>query len=139
MSKGGNILRLIDVVLILLFGFISISEVSHRSKIQLPKSTETPTTPPDKETIIVVGVSPKGAFLVNNESSLLSSAQELRDFLTLEKQKAVKAKARLKVRVRPNWNTPVEHAMTVAAICDQLQLPKGLDVRRAQVLGGSKK
>jgi biopolymer transport protein ExbD len=137
MSNGGNMLRLIDIVLILLFGFISISEVSHRSKIQLAKSTETPPTPPDNETIIVVGVSPKGAYLVDNESLLLSTAQELRDYLMYEKLKAAETNTRLKVRVRPNWNTPIEHAMAVAAICDQLQLPKGLDVRRAKKQGGN--
>ena len=61
MSKGGNILRLIDIVLILLFGFISISEVSQRSRIRLAESTETPQSPPDKEEIIVVGISPEGS------------------------------------------------------------------------------
>ncbi|MFQ5631271.1 MAG: ExbD/TolR family protein [bacterium] len=136
MNKGGNILRLIDIVLILLFGFISISEVSHRSKIRLPNSTETPQTPPDREEIIIVGISSQGDYLVGNESFILSTVNELQNYLKKEKTKAVRAKKSIRVRVRPNWNTPVEHAMAVAAICDQLQLPKGMDVRRTDSKGG---
>lgn len=135
--KGGNILRLIDIVLILLFGFISISEVSHRSQIQLPQSTETPQSPPDKEAIIIVGISKDGQYLVGNESHALNTLQELQSYLLGEKQKAVQTNRSLRVRVRPNWNTPIEHAMMVAAVCDQLSLPKGLDVRRINNKGGS--
>ena len=136
MSKGGNILRLIDIVLILLFGFVSISEISNRSRIQLPKSTETPATPPDHEKILIVGVSPQGTYLVGNESSMLNTAQELHAYLLIEKQKALQKNAKLRVRVRPSWNTPIQHAMAVAAICDQLSLQKGLDVRRTKSKGG---
>lgn len=137
MSKGGNILRLIDIVLILLFGFISISEVSQRSRVRLAESTETPQSPPDQEAIIVVGISPEGSYLVGNESNALTSLQELQDYLLGEKRKAVQTNKSVRVRVRPNWNTPIEHAMMVAAVCDQLQLAKGLDVRRIAGNGGN--
>lgn len=130
MSRSGNILRLIDIVLILLFGFISISEVSQRSRIDLAKSTETPLTAPDPETILVVGVAPDGTFLVGNESFVIRTPRELREYLRKEQEEARRKKKVLRVRVRPNWNTPVQHAMVVAAICDQLNLPKGMDVRR---------
>ena len=58
MGQGSMLLRLIDVVLILLFGFIAISEITFQSKVDLPKSNETPPSYPDKEEIIFIGILP---------------------------------------------------------------------------------
>ncbi len=39
MFKGGIIIRLIDVVLILLLGFLKVSDIVHKKQIKLPSST----------------------------------------------------------------------------------------------------
>ena len=41
MSKGGLIVRLIDVVLLLLLGFLLISDIVHKEQIKLPGPTGT--------------------------------------------------------------------------------------------------
>ena len=41
MSRSGFIVRFVDVVLILLFGFISISSI-RVTEVELPTSSETP-------------------------------------------------------------------------------------------------
>jgi hypothetical protein len=36
----------------------------------------------------------------------------------------------LRVRIRSNFNTPIKYTMAAADICDALDIPKGIDVRR---------
>ena len=131
MNQGGMLIRLIDIVFILLFGFISISEISDRSKIALPKSENMPQTPPDTEKILIVGVAEDGGYLVENERVKFATPLELKTYLQAEKDKASEAGSDLRVRVRPNWNTPIKFTMYVASICDELSLTKGMDVKKA--------
>lgn len=124
-------IRLIDVVFILLFGFISISEISERSKVDLPKSTETPPSNPDKERVFFLGIDQQGHYLVENESKTLAGARELFFYLR-EKSGAVRDQGEsLRVRIRSNWDTPIKYTMAAADICDNLGIVKGIDVRRA--------
>ena len=50
--RTGLVLRLVDVIFILLFGFIIISEVERKSVIKLAKSKTTLPDIPDKEVVV---------------------------------------------------------------------------------------
>lgn len=128
MSQGGIVIRLIDVVLILLFGFISISEISSKSMIHLPKSTQTQYSLPDKENLLIVGITPQGKFLVEDESRLLSDFQSLKNYILNKNDENIKNKIETRVRIRSNWNTPIKYTIAVANLCDELKIPKGMDV-----------
>ena len=52
MKKRGLLMRFIDVGLIILFGFIVISDIKSEAQIQLPITT-TP-TPPELATVVAV-------------------------------------------------------------------------------------
>ena len=125
-------IRLIDVVFILLFGFISISEISERSKIELPNSSETPPSNPDKEQVLFLGIDQRGRFLVENESRAMSSAQELYVYLKDELAEVHGRGDEMRVRIRSNWDTPIKYTMAAADICDNLGIVKGIDVRRGR-------
>lgn len=43
MKGGGTIIRLIDIVMILLLGFLSISDIVHKKEIKLPSGKKKPT------------------------------------------------------------------------------------------------
>ena len=131
MSGGGALIRLIDVVFILLFGFISISEVSDKSKIELPKSVETPPSNPDKEKVLFLGINPEGKYLVENETQVIPDATGLFYYLQNKATQAKQAGDELRVRIRSNWDTPIKFTMAAADICDNLNIPKGIDVRKA--------
>lgn len=130
MGAGGTLIRLIDVVFILLFGFISISEISEKSKIELPKSAETPPSSPDKEKVFFLGIDPEGRYLVENETKVIPGPQDLYFYLREKTDEASRAGEEIRVRIRSNWNTPIKFTMAAADICDNLNLQKGIDVRR---------
>ncbi len=130
MLKGGIIVRLIDVVLILLFGFISISEISRKSKIFLPKSTQTQPTNPDHESILIIGITSQGKYLVNNESLMISDFESLREYIIEKNKTDLLNDSRTRVRIRSNWNTPIRYTVFLANLCDDLNIAKGIDVIR---------
>jgi biopolymer transport protein ExbD len=129
MNKTSSLVRFVDVVLILLFGFISISEVTQQSKIKLPESVETPPSYPDKEEIIFIGVTPEGNYLVENESKLITSPRQLRRYVADVKRRYEARNLPLRIRIRANWDSPIKYTIRAADICDQLGIPKGIDVR----------
>jgi len=130
MGTSGTLIRLIDIVFILLFGFISISEVSEKSQIELPKSSETPPSNPDKEKVLFVGINSDGYYLIENEAKALQTPRDLYAYLRQAVQEAVGNGDDLRVRIRSNWDTPIKFTMAAADICDHLNIRKGIDVQR---------
>jgi len=127
---SGIVIRLIDVVLILLFGFISISEVSQQTKVNLPRSTQVPLSNPDKEEILIIGINSKGVYLVDEESTQINDLQILEAYI-LEKQAVYAAlTAKIRVRIRSDRNAPAKYTMRLATLCDQHNIPKSIDVER---------
>ena len=122
------IIRLIDVVLILLFGFIAISEVSKRSKIRLAESTTVPATVPDRERVLYVGVLPDNRFLVEEETAVIEDPAALAAYLAQQRERMEARNIRMKVRVRANHDAPVRLAFAVVNICQEMKIPVGLDV-----------
>jgi len=128
MSQGGVVIRLIDVVLILLFGFISISEISSKSLIHLPKSKQMNYALPDKEDLLIIGITEDGKFLIEAESEMIEDFNSLKYYIVTKHDENMKNKIDTRVRIRSNWNTPIKYTIAVANVCDMLQIPKGMDV-----------
>ena len=131
MGKSGFVVRFVDVVLILLFGFISISSV-RATEIDLAESTETPAPPLEADEVLFVGIRPDGTYLVDEERIELRGAVALLDFVDGELQRI--GDRPVKVRIRASRDTPMRYLVDAARVCDQLGVPKALEV---QMAGGS--
>jgi len=55
-NKGGLIVRLIDIVLILLLGFLQISDIVHKNQIKLPGPTGTRRNLSEKSKILPIDI-----------------------------------------------------------------------------------
>ncbi len=126
--RSDLILRLIDVVLILLFGFIAISEVSQRSKIELAESSTVPAAAPDREEVVYIGVLPDQRYLVEGETRLIEDDASLLGYIRSKRSELNGRNLRMRVRVRANHNAPVQPAFRVVNFCQQMKIPVGLDV-----------
>ena len=126
MQKSGFVVRFVDVVLILLFGFISISSV-RASEIDLPESTETPAPPPATEDVIFVGIRSDGTYLVDDERAEVRRARELLRFLDSELARV--GDGPVKVRIRASRDTPMRYLVDAARVCDELGVDKALEVQ----------
>jgi biopolymer transport protein ExbD len=126
MRKSGFVVRFVDVVLILLFGFISISSV-RASEIELPQSTETPAPPPALEDVIFVGIRPDGTYLVDEERVEVRGPRELLRFVEAELGRL--GDGPVKVRIRASRDTPMRYLVDAARVCDELGVAKALEVQ----------
>jgi len=128
MNQGGIVIRLIDIVLNLLFGFISISEISNRTVIHLPRSEQVTYSLPDKEALIIIGITAEGQFIVENETEEITDFKDLKYYLVTKQKENDKNKIMMRVRIRSDWNAPIKYTLAVANLCDYLYIPKGMDV-----------
>ena len=127
MRNDRFLVRFVDVVLILLFGFISISQVQKRSVVSPPKSSETLKSQADDDIDVFIAVTETGAFLVDNESRSLNTMDALVGYIQQKKQQY--GADRLKIRIRSDDTAPIQYAIAIAEICDNEGVDKALDVR----------
>jgi len=132
-GKNSLMIRLIDVVFILLFGFIAISQIGISAAIEPPKSAEAEQSGPDAPIEVIVGVSRDGSYPVDAGNRVLSDIRELKSYLSNKMAEAAAQGVPLGVRIRAAWDSPVEHSLAVARLCRELGIPKGLDVIKMQM------
>lgn len=124
----GLILRLVDVIFILLFGFIVISEVERKSVIKLAKSETSLPDVPDKEVVVFIGVLPSGHYLIEKETQVVDNLQDLERFIDAQLQIYASQNLRMRVRIRANFDAPVKYAFPVVGACRERGIPVGVDV-----------
>ncbi|MDZ7267139.1 MAG: biopolymer transporter ExbD [candidate division KSB1 bacterium] len=129
MSGSGMIVRYIDIVMILLFGFICSAELSETSHIELAKTVELPPGNPDPEMVIFVGILPDGSYLFDNEKYRTADLAVLEQYLQQTRVNLEKARYKMRVRLRANHDTPIRFLMKAAEVCDRLEVLKTFDVR----------
>ncbi len=125
MGKSGFVVRFVDVVLILLFGFISISSV-RATEVELARSTEVPAPPPELEEVVFVGIRPDGTYLLDDETVEIRGARALLERLAVEVEAL--GPVPVKVRIRASRDAPMRYLVDAARVCDQLGVPKALEV-----------
>jgi biopolymer transport protein ExbD len=126
--QNGLIIRLIDVVFILLFGFISISEVDRRSQIKLAVSQAVEKNLPDREAVVFVGVLPEGKYLVENETNALDSLNALIAYFQEKRMQLEEKNIKMRVRIRASRDAAVKYTFPIVNVCNEMQLPVGMDV-----------
>jgi len=128
--KSSAVIRLIDVVLNLLFGFIAISEINRLSEINLPESTQIPLTNPDKEQILVIGISTLGEYMLDDEALIIEDIEEVKKYIARRKQELAVDDIKIRVRIRSDREAPAGFTFRLATICDELNVVKSIDVQR---------
>lgn len=126
MKRGRFLLRFVDVVLILLFGFIVISDIDEDSQIVLPSSYETERFQPGSEIVLFIGITSGGEFIDERENFLLPSDEALKSHIQQHKSRYGEL---AKVRIRANYDTQAYYAIRAAEICDEVDIKKAIDVK----------
>ncbi|MFQ5650788.1 MAG: ExbD/TolR family protein [bacterium] len=127
LNKGGIIIRLIDVAMIILFGFIAISDIKVRAQIKLPSDRQEQVTQEEKEPVlIVVKIDLEQGFVIaQNEVALLTT----RDGRELETTLAnLSGHHRLNgqemvVLIEPDEDSMIQHTVDVLDICERNKIP----------------
>jgi len=128
MSKSSTIMRLIDIVLILLFGFLIVSEINRKSPVKLPQSNVKVKREMDEEEILIIGIKQDTTLYLEGENRNLASFNELYNLILTRNESFNKINRKFRVRIRSNWNLPVKYTMRVANFCRNNNIPVGMDI-----------
>ena len=131
MSKGNLMIRMIDIVFILLFGFIAVSQISTAEELVPPKSSEAEESAPEGTEVLLVEVRNNGTYAISDRQMTFSRLAQLKAYLAGAAREARAKDVQLGVRIRASWDSPVEYGLQVAKACSELGIPKGLDVVKA--------
>lgn len=126
MQRSGFVVRFVDVVLILLFGFISISSI-RQTELTLPVSTEARAPVVDIEEVVFVGITPGGTYLVDGERTRIEGGNALYDYLKGRLQSL--GEVPVKVRLRASQQTPMRYLVDAGRVCDALGVRKSFEVQ----------
>ena len=128
MSKGSIIIRLIDIVLLLLFGFLVISEIEKKSPVKLAQSNVKVKKEVDKEEVLIIGITKDKHMYIERENIYIPDFISMKKFITIRNQNTVSLKRDLRVRIRSEWNLPIKYTMRIANFCRENNIAVGMDV-----------
>ncbi|NUO82011.1 biopolymer transporter ExbD [candidate division KSB1 bacterium] len=129
MGKGGVIIRLIDIALTVLFGFICIADIEQKTQIKLPAKTTAVSTPQQLKTIsVIIFEGPMfhlmdGATLVFSNDDINVVEQEM---ITMQQNYQAR-KEDVVFLIQPDPNSPIQLMVNVLDICERNQLSKSIN------------
>ncbi len=133
MRKSTFLIRFIDIGLIILFGFIIISDITVRSQIELPGSD--PGEPQEERelSLFVIKIEPNNQYRIADfiESTILGTyenTEALKNALRNLKSE-IDAQGKLPVAlIEPDETATMQRLIDVMDICDQIGIPKNVNV-----------
>ena len=138
--SGGMIVRMVDLVLILLFGFIGVSDIQIKRQIKIPglKSTQDPQSKEQHENVfLVIEILRDGTYILKvGEQAIAapSNPEALRaDLRNLIRQFRIDNKRALVV-INPEPDATMQQTIDVFDICEQEGLNKSINFHLADQL-----
>ncbi len=135
MRRRGYLLRFIDLGLIILFGFLMISDITVISQVTLPGKSDEPADPNQDDDQVHLGVSigADGKYEVINLTDRtqlhvgISSTEELQFVLqTLDNQHTARQQV-LNILIEPTPASPMQKLVDVLDVCERLGIQKNIN------------
>lgn len=136
MATRGFLIRFIDIGLIVLFGFLMISDIEASSRVELASAggeeEEIVPDEPDDRSLVFVTVMPDGGFALSEPDSLapptgvVRGTEALAGALTARSARHEAAGSETVVVIQPDPDSPVQFTVDVMDVADRLTLTKSL-------------
>lgn len=120
-------IRLIDIVLILLFGFISISHFDRAVEVDLPNAGHLPRLQAEFQDLAVVSILGDGTFICGMDRRRVADSEALAGWLAAERDAGAKI-----VRLRADRSRPSSEVAMLQQICGELGMGLTLEIVRRQ-------
>ncbi len=137
MNSSGLIIRLIDIAMIILFGFIAISDIKVRAQIKLPseQKEENEQVEPKEPVLMFVKIDMSQGFVVEEGEQVVGVTSQLTDLekILLERFHQSKAMGReLVVLIEPDEDSMIQYTVNVMDICERNSIPKNINYESMQ-------
>lgn len=139
LNSSGFLIRFIDIGLILLLGFLWISDISTFTQIEMPNEEEEQQSTEQTDTFFLkVQVLKGGEFtLVEMESQEVLCSEvprpDLEECLRTARDRIQGEEARPVVLIEPIKASAVQHTVDAMDICDRLGIPKSISKSKLQL------
>ncbi len=128
--NGGLIIRLIDVVLIILFGFLAISDIQMKRQIRLPGPSPEQTPPREEnDAYLFVNIDPENYFRVTLDGETLLETADLKSLRQKLLEVAATEARSLVVVINPEPDAAIQAVIRVFDICEQEGLAKSINMQ----------
>ena len=135
MLKGGTIIRLIDVVLIILLGFLGITDFEIKSQIKLP-SAGRGQQQEIKQQVVYLNIENSNKFILTEGQQTIAqidSIKTLERIITNLNNSYVLDNKRMVVVIEPGMESVVQTTVDVMDICEKYQIPKSLSYSKIEL------
>lgn len=137
MNKGGIIIRLIDVAMIILFGFIAISDIKVQAQIKLPSKDEDPQEQKKEDTepaliYVKIGMTDQVEVTDDQTMSEFMPISALEPFLVELKKDFDDQRVQMVVLLEPDEDSIMQHTIDVLDICERHGIPKNINYESLQ-------
>ncbi len=133
MRKNTFLIRFIDVGLIILFGFIIISDITVRSQIELPGSDPSESEEERDLSLFVINIDPDNQYRLSDfvESSIIGrydGIESLENALrSLNNEIRSQGKSPVAL-IEPDDSATMQRLINILDLCDQIGIPKNVNV-----------
>ena len=124
MVSGGLIIRLIDVVLIILLGFLTISDFSLKTQIKLPTGSGSSDAQTEIITIQILLDKSFRIFDDQDDIKVIRNLNTLETHLAAKQKKYHNKKVNLLIVVEPHIDTEIQRTVEVLDVCERLHVDK---------------
>lgn len=136
MRNSSFLIRFIDIGLIILFGFVIISDITVRSHIDLPSSDpeERDRDEQSELALIVINIEPDGIYRLSDFETATSwgDYENMRIFelvLADVKQHLIDEGESPVALIEPHEDITMQRLIDVMDLCDRLDIPKNINVQ----------
>ena len=135
MRRRGYLWRFIDLGLIILFGFLMISDITVISQVTLPGKSDESNDPPAEEAITYLGVAIQGngSYEILNLADKspmhvgINSAEELEFVLKTVKETEAQLGKVINVLIEPAPDSHMQKLVDVLDVCERLAINKNIN------------
>ncbi|MDZ7292793.1 MAG: biopolymer transporter ExbD [candidate division KSB1 bacterium] len=128
MSKGGIIIRLIDIGLTVLFGFICISDIEQKTQVKLPSVTAVSVPTQVKTVSILIFDGPKYTLMEGGTEIATHEDLEWIEQILLQVRQNYQARNEdIIVLIQPDPNSPIQLTVNVLDVCERNQINRNIN------------
>lgn len=142
MTNKGFLIRFIDIGLIVLFGFVMISDIDELSQVELSAAAEADSVQVDREppVFVTVSITEKGEFDVALEdltiAAAIPSVDTLRQVLLEARDSYASDDRETVVLIQPDLMSTVQKTVDVMDLCESLGIPRSLQANLDRATAG---
>ncbi|MEX0773934.1 MAG: biopolymer transporter ExbD [Balneolales bacterium] len=132
MKKNSFLIRFIDIGLIMLFGFVIISDITVRSQIELPGHNES-STGESQNILLFLEIKEANQFEITEvETQLMydeiNGLSELEELLLSIRQEKQAEDLDVTAVIHPQEEVTMQQLVDVLDICDRIGIPKNINI-----------